>query len=191
MEFPGGLSVWQLLVTTVPFTNNPSPKEQGPEPGQQVPLQFAPVPGMSVQFDADADGIVRCYGHVGFQMEGPDPLATVMITLGFQLDSSWLESGAKAGENGIRCEHYHVVPFCWSVPIAPGRHEVRLMSRVSEDCPVFFKPKQFSRMHVEVLGPSGGQRWRSRRGGIARLARPLAKATRLPSFFFLHEPLNV
>jgi hypothetical protein len=100
MEFPGGLSVWQLLVTTVPFTNNPSPKEQGPEPGQQVPLQFAPVPGMSVQFDADADGIVRCYGHVGFQMEGPDPLATVMITLGFQLDGSWLESGAKAGENG-------------------------------------------------------------------------------------------
>jgi hypothetical protein len=153
MIFPTGLTLRQLHVATVPFTNNPAPppKGQGPQPGQQVPLQFAPVPGMAVELDVEADGVIRVYGHVGFQMEGDNPDETVMITLGFQIDDAWLDSGARAGENGIRKEHYHVVPFSWAVPIGPGLHEVHLVARVSDDCPVFYKPRPFSRMHVEVL----------------------------------------
>lgn len=157
-----------LCTATVPFTHNP--EEDRPEYGQRVALNFREVPGMEVTIDADDPTLVRVYGHLSFQLSSTDRTKRcrnrsnrapgewddrMMITVGFQVDRNWIDSGAKMGTNVGRDSHYHVVPFSWSVVVEPGRHEVRLMARAADlddgACQAYFKPRQFSRMHVEVM----------------------------------------
>jgi hypothetical protein len=157
--FPGRLTMKQFFIAGVPFTHNPdvAEGEGGPEEGQRVALNFRAVPGLTVPFEVEEPGLARVYGHLAMQMENCKP-GRMMITVGYQLDRRWIDSGAKVGSNVDRDVHYHVVPFAWSVMVDPGKHEVRLLARATDldgtKCRAYFKPRQFSRMHVEVFEPS-------------------------------------
>jgi len=158
-----------VCTATVPFTNNPSPKEDGPEHLQRVAVDFRAVPGMEIRFDVEERSLVRVYGHIGFQLAGANPgqclsrserardtlPERMMITLGLQLNKRWISSGSKIGSNPSRDDHYHVVSFAWSEVVDPGRYSVRLMARAVDvdrgKCRAYFKPGQFSRMQVEVI----------------------------------------
>jgi hypothetical protein len=156
--FDAGLMVKQWHVASVPFINNPdvAEGEGGPEEGQRVTLNFSAVPGMTVPFEVEARGLVRVYGHLAMQLENCKHGERMMITVGYQLDRNWIDSGSKVGSNVDRDVHYHVIPFAWSAVVDPGPHEVRLLARAlalgTSICRAYFKPSQFARMHVEVLG---------------------------------------
>jgi hypothetical protein len=153
--FTAGLILTQLLIAEVPFTHNPSPHEDGPEHLQRVALNFRAVPGMTVPFEVETQALVRVHGHLAVQLELCDHGERMMVTVGYQLDGRWIDGGAKAGSNVDRDAHYHVMPFSWAEVVEPGRHEVRLMARAVDlddgRCRAYFKPRGFSRMHVEVL----------------------------------------
>ncbi|MGH6904213.1 MAG: hypothetical protein ACREIR_15875 [Geminicoccaceae bacterium] len=153
--FAAGLILTQLLIAEVPFTHNPSPNEDGPQPLQRVALDFRAVPGMTVPFEVETRALVRVYGHLAVQLERCDHGERMMVTVGYQLDREWIDSGSKVGSNVDRDAHYHVMPFSWTEVVEPGRHDVRLMARAVDlddgRCRAYFKPRQFSRMHVEVL----------------------------------------
>jgi hypothetical protein len=153
--FAAGLILTQLLIAEVPFTHNPSPSEDGPEHQQRVALNFRAVPGMTVPFEVETHALVRVHGYLAVQLELCEHGERMMVTVGYQLDREWIDSGSKVGSNVDRDAHYHVMPFSWAEVVEPGRHEVRLMARSLDldggKCRAYFKPRQFSRMHVEVL----------------------------------------
>ena len=153
--FAAGLILTQLLIAGVPFTHNPSPSEDGPEHQQRVALNFRAVPGMTVPFEVETQALVRVHGYLAVQLELCEHGERMMVTVGYQLDREWIDSGSKVGSNVDRDAHYHVMPFSWAEVVEPGRHEVRLMARAVDlddgRCRAYFKPRGFSRMHVEVL----------------------------------------
>jgi hypothetical protein len=143
-----------LHIRTVPFRNDPASPD-GPEPGQLIQpfFEHLPIPGLTVDVELAAPGIIRCYGHVGFQMEGENRDETVAITLSAWLDGKRIQPGYAAGQNGIRRQHYRDVPFIWAETVDAGPHQVQMRARVSDDLPVFYRPRQYTRMHVEVSEP--------------------------------------
>jgi hypothetical protein len=173
-----------LHIRTVPFRNDPASPD-GPEPGQLIQpfFEHLPIPGLTVDVELAAPGIIRCYGHVGFQMEGENRDETVAITLSAWLDGKRIQPGSAAGQNGIRRQHYRDVPFIWAETVDAGPHQVQMRARVSDDLPVFYRPRQYTRMHVEVSEPDTKRtelallRVRARRLALAHRSRRLSAAS--------------
>jgi hypothetical protein len=174
-----------LHIRTVPFRNDPASPD-GPEPGQLIQpfFEHLPIPGLTVDVELAAPGIIRCYGHVGFQMEGENRDETVAITLSAWLDGKRIQPGYAAGQNGIRRQHYRDVPFIWAEMVDAGPHQVQMRARVSDDLPVFYRPRQYTRMHVEVSEPDTKRterpallRVRARRLALAHRSRRLSAAS--------------